>query len=200
MESSYHLLLRSSLVTFPRILLINGYLVFMHMLANKNYKQRKETGLDLFSLLFFVVRFIGLFLNQLSFRNDLLNKDNFVPQYFFFFFLWGGVSIFFSLNKTFSIFHWNKEKVFRLQNRELFPSLSWFPRQKWEEMGIFFSQNYTKETREGGVSVRDVKHDVMLHNHQIIHTIRHLFGFYMKLYIIKLVIYYGFVSIWNYIF
>jgi len=51
----------------------------MHMLANKNNKQRKETGMDLFALLFFVVRFIGLFLNQLSFRNDLLNKDNFVP-------------------------------------------------------------------------------------------------------------------------
>ena len=95
MESSYHLLLRSSLVTFPRILLINGYLVFMHMLANKNYKQRKETGLDLFSLLFFVVRFIGLFLNQLSFRNDLLNKDNFVPQFFFFFFFLRGCFNFF---------------------------------------------------------------------------------------------------------
>ena len=108
MESSYHLLLRSSLVTFPRILLINGYLVFMHMLANKNYKQRKETGLDLFSLLFFAVRFIGLFLNQLSFRNDLLNKDNFVPQFFFFF--WGGVSIFFSLNKTFQFFIETKRK------------------------------------------------------------------------------------------
>ena len=102
MESSYHLLLRSSLVTFPRILLIIGYLVFMHVLANKNYKQRKETGLDLFSLLFFVVRFIGLFLNQLSFRNDLLNKDNFVPQLFFFF--WRGCFNFFSLNKTFQFF------------------------------------------------------------------------------------------------
>ena len=47
----------------------------------------------------------------------------------------------------------------------------------------------------GGVSIRDVKHDVMLRNHQIIHTIRHLLCFYMKLYIIKLVIHYGFVSI-----
>ena len=109
MESSYHLLLRSSLVTFPRILLINGYLVFMHMLANKNYKQRKETGLDLFSLLFFVVRFIGLFLNQLSFCNDLLNKENFVPQ-FFFVFLFEGVFQFF--------FPWIRLFNFSLKQRE----------------------------------------------------------------------------------
>lgn len=61
--------------------------------------------------------------------------------------------------------------------------------------GDLFLSKLHERDKGGGVSVRDVKHDVMLHNHQIIHTIRHLFGFYMKLYIIKLVIYYGFVSI-----